>query len=241
MTSRTLIKASLRKLGVLAVGEQPSADEAMDALHALNLLLEAWNTDGLSVYATSRAVVTLTADDGEYSIGSGGDIDVVQPIRIHRAAVIAAGSTREAPVEILTQDEWAQRQDKTTTGLPYQLHLQRGIAAGLGALFLYPIPADAHTLVLYLGSQLAAIPENDAGLSTDYELPPGYGLALEAALAVVLAPEFGVSVSPELATIATGAYAQLKRSNLEPATMRIDEALSGCGGRWDINTGGFIQ
>jgi hypothetical protein len=57
---------------------------------------------------------------------------------------------------------------------------------------------------------------------------------------VMLAPQFGVQVSNELATMAIGAYAQLKRSNLELATMRCDDALSGCGGRWDINSGGWI-
>jgi hypothetical protein len=86
--------------------------------------------------------------------------------------------SRQVPQNPILTEFGALRADKTTAGIPCEIHLQRGITDQLGTLFVYPLPSDAHTLILYLNTQLAAIPENDAGLSTDYNLPPGYGLRL---------------------------------------------------------------
>ncbi len=48
-TARTLITRSLRTLGVLHSGETPSAEEANDALDALNEMLGAWIHDGIDL------------------------------------------------------------------------------------------------------------------------------------------------------------------------------------------------
>jgi len=47
-----IINGSLRRLGVLAEGETPSAATSQDALTALNQMIDSWNTERLAVFST---------------------------------------------------------------------------------------------------------------------------------------------------------------------------------------------
>ena len=57
-TANEQINGALRLLGVLAEGETPSAATPQDALTALNQMIDSWNTERLSVYATQDQVRT---------------------------------------------------------------------------------------------------------------------------------------------------------------------------------------
>jgi hypothetical protein len=51
-TAGETINGALRLLGVLAEGETPSAETSQDALRAMDQMIDSWNTERLSVYAT---------------------------------------------------------------------------------------------------------------------------------------------------------------------------------------------
>ncbi len=60
-TANDQINGALRVLGVLAEGETPSAATSQDALTALNQMIDSWNTERLSVFATQDQVFSWTS------------------------------------------------------------------------------------------------------------------------------------------------------------------------------------
>jgi len=63
-TARDIIKRALRQIGELASGEDPPAEDAADALTALNGMLAAWEIDGIRIGLPALAIndtVTLPA------------------------------------------------------------------------------------------------------------------------------------------------------------------------------------
>lgn len=68
-----LIKSSLRLLGLLDPGETPDDSEISNGAEALNVMVKAWQTDGLQLWAQKRATILLEKDKASYSLGWAGD------------------------------------------------------------------------------------------------------------------------------------------------------------------------
>ena len=61
VTRDDIIKAALRKLGVVAQGELPTTDQITEASFSLNTMVKAWEADGMPLWALRILPVTLTA------------------------------------------------------------------------------------------------------------------------------------------------------------------------------------
>lgn len=59
-TAQDIIKGAMRKLGVLASNEEPSAEDATDGLEALNDMCNAW--DGQDIYTGFSTLAAVTDD-----------------------------------------------------------------------------------------------------------------------------------------------------------------------------------
>jgi len=224
-TPKAIIKRALRLTGALGIGETPEAAVIEDSREALNAMLDSWNAgEKLAVYAVSRSTKVLTPSDGDYSIGSGGDINVTQPVKLDRASVIRSGDTLESPIRVLTDLEWADVANKSTAGTVWAVHFAKGITNARGTIHVLDVPSAADTLALYLNSQFAQIAAAD--VDTDYALPPGALDAIVYNLALRLAPEDGKPISAEVAATAQETKANYKRSNLQPVDMDTDCALT---------------
>ena len=55
-TAGELIKGSLRLIGMLAEGEEPSADTMQDSIMAMNQMIQSWDTERLSVFGTQDQI-----------------------------------------------------------------------------------------------------------------------------------------------------------------------------------------
>ena len=64
-----IINGSLRLLGVLAEGETPSAETSQDALTAMQQMIDSWNTERLTIYATQDQVFTWPAGQITRTLG----------------------------------------------------------------------------------------------------------------------------------------------------------------------------
>jgi len=229
MTARTLIKAALRAIGVIASGETPSASEMADGLEALQIMLRGWGAERIMVYTTTNEHFTLTANDGDYTIGSGGDFNTTRPTRISGAFV--RGSGVDVPLKIIGEAEYRAIGTKDAGGTPGQLYYNP--AYPLGLIYLYPVPSSA--LVLYLDN-LRPLTEPTT-LTDSISFPLEYDEAIKFNLAVRMAPEFGVSVPPEVAAIAMTAKDKIQALNaalqLEPVRLDILDATR----KYHINHG----
>lgn len=216
MTVRELIKSSLRIIGVIASGETPSADESADALQTLNGILGSWSNQSLLVPSKAREVFTLVVGTQSYTIGTLGTFNATRPIKILSAAVIAAGTDFETPINILTQQQWAEVSNKNFSGIATAIYPEGTYP--LETLNVYPKPEAADQLVIYSTKPLTAF----ASLNDVITLPAGYDRALKYNLAVELAAEYGKQLPQEVVVIASESKSEIEALNSESVYLTSD-------------------
>ncbi len=205
-TALDVIKRSLRLLGVKRSGETLTGDESAEGLEALNSLIDSWNNESLMIHNKTTVTHTLTASDGEYSIGSGADINVTRPQNIVNAYINDGDA--DYPLELINANQYSRIYDKTVeSSLPIKLYYEPGYPTG--TIKLWYIPSNAYTLNLTVWSQLTSL----ALTSTEISLPPGYERALAYNLALEIAPEYGKEALPTVKETAISSKATIKRVN----------------------------
>ena len=95
--------------------------------------------------------------------------------------------------------------------------------AGLGKLYLWPIPTDCGLLELVIYTPVAL--REFATLDTDYTFPPGYRRFLRTNFAQEIASEYGKQLTSDQVAAARQSKAQIKRGNVRPGELRVDAAL----------------
>lgn len=221
-------------MNVKQSSEALASDELADGTESLNELIDSWSNQKLIQPALVEITHTLTATDGKYSIGSGGDINTTRPLSIESAWV--RKSDLDYQIDVIENQEWATLYNKaTTTTYPSKLYYRESYP--LGEINLYPLPSEANTLVLQVWSQISQITDMTATLT----LPPGFNRALKYNLAVELGPEYGVEASPTVKQIAVESKDWIKTANYGQITRQKIEAsfVTNIGIRSDVNTGGL--
>ena len=225
-TALQLVTSSLRKLGAVAAGEAPDADEQADALAALNQIVESWNLQGLALYRRENVAYSLVPSQQVYTIGSGANFNGARPITLNCAFVTRGGI--DYPLAPLTQAQWNEILQKSQESqLPEAVYYEPTFPDG--TLRFWPVPLEALTVTLAINMQLGAV----ADINDDLAFPPGYERALVYALAVDLAPEYpAVTLSQRVIDTADEALADIKRANnTQNQAATFDIALAGgCGG-----------
>lgn len=209
MTVQDLIKSSLRKLGVIASGETPSTAELADALSALQSMLRLWASKQINVYATTDESVTLTGGQASYSWGTTGNITTSRASTV-LSAYIRDTNNYDAYIEIIDKKMYDATVNKSATGRPQYLYYKPSYP--LGYIYLYPAPDIAYTLFIESLKPFTETSSFDAITST-FNFPPNYEEPIIYNLAVRLAPEFGKTISQELAAVASASYDTLINLN----------------------------
>ena len=226
-TANDIIKRALRTIGVLATGENPSAEMANDALDALNDVLAGLSNENLTIYATRSDTVTL---DGSlfYTYGIGGDINNQRPTSISGAYHTDSGGISTC-LQIGSYAEYCAITDKTATcDIPSSIF--PNMEYPLAAIYIYPISSSGTVTIL----SRVAITAFTA-LTDTVELPPGYERMLRYALAVELMPEYGIA-NPQVFQMYIDSKADIKRTNTRPALLKVSLPF-GCAGGDDIRMG----
>jgi len=68
-----IITEALELLGVLAEGESPNSDQLASCGRTLNMMVKAWQAEGLNLFAVQRLYLFLETDKSKYTIYSSGD------------------------------------------------------------------------------------------------------------------------------------------------------------------------
>lgn len=227
-TVSELLHSASRLATILATGETLSADEANDGLKVFNDLLENWSTENLNVWQQATIPLAATAGVSTYAIGPAATWNTTRPIRVHPSTVTLSGV--DFPVNVWGYDQYLRLNDKDSGGIPEWLVYINDHPTG--SVILYPVPAQAMTVNLK-ADRLLTFP---ATLATVLSYPPGYERALRYALAVNLAPEYGVQIAPDVTAIAKDSKGDIKRANRTRVTSQFDQSLSIAGGvgswRW---------
>lgn len=206
-----LIARALRTSGRLDIGETPTANEKAAGLVVANHILQQWATEKLLTYAKVEITHTLTVGDGEYTIGSGGDINTTRPLKIDYALVIDGDI--DYPLDVYqTEAGWQDLVYKPAEGLPDTLWYRPEFTSARGKIFIYPVPDVAYTLKMFAWQQFTAF----AATTDTVTFPPGYEVALMWELAKQLAPEAGMPPPAHVVQMAASTKAQLKAINYQP-------------------------
>ena len=232
MTPNSMIRAAMRAATIIAAGENPTAEELDDCLETLNAMLKSWSTRRLLVYFTTWENFTLVAGTASYAIGSGATWNTARPTRI-QGAFVRDSNGMDYPVDIIGSDRYRRLGLKSNSARPDKLWYNPTFPTG--TVYLYATPAAAEALHLWSLKPLTTF----TSLTTTIEMPGEYEEAIKYSLAVRLAPEFGKSVSAELALLLENAMAPILAQNAAAQVEPIyaEPAVAQGGGRYDINQG----
>lgn len=216
-----LIKSSLRLTGCIATGETPTADESNDGLGSLNDLLEIWSTQSLAVYGSADTAFNTVANQASYTIGPTGQWVGDRPVRINDNPYCTVSGV-DFPIELIGQQDYDLISLKTQPGQIIERMLYVNDNPN-GRITLWPMPNAIVPITLNIDRLLTQVPT----LATVMLFPPGYLLAMKHALGILLAPDYGRSVSDEIRAVAQTSLASIKRANKVKRTAKYDAAIVG--------------
>lgn len=234
-TAGDIINGSLRLLGVLAEGETPSAETSQDALRAMDQMVDSWNTERLSVYATQDQVFTWPAGILSRTLGPSGDFVGNRPILLNDATYFRDPSTGVSyGIKMINQQQYDGIAVKTVSSTFPQVIFTNMTYPDID-MFIYPRPTRALEWHFISVEELT----QPATLDTVLTFPPGYLRAFRYNLACELAPEFGVEPSPQVQRIAMTSKRNLKRINNPNDIMSMPYSLVATRQRYNIFAGNF--
>lgn len=131
-TTRQIVTAALRKLGVTPTTQGVEGEDFVQGLFELNLMLKSWQNIGLDVWLKASQSLTLTT-------AASYTLDPERPMNILSARLKRNGI--EIPMQQLTRDEYDNLPQKTTTGLPTSFHYDR--QRENARFYVWPVLASA--------------------------------------------------------------------------------------------------
>ena len=233
-TAGDQINRALRLLGVLAEGETPSAAMSQDCLMALNQMIDSWNTERLSVFATQDQVFVWPAGEISRTLGPTGDFVGNRPVLLDDSTYYVANSGVSYGIKFINQQQYDGIAVKTVTSTFPQVIFVNNTFPDV-EMFVYPKPTQALTWHFISVEELT----QPATLATELHFPPGYLRAFTYNLAMEFAPEMGVEPSPQVQRIAMTSKRDLKRINNPDDVMSMPYAIVATRQRYNIYAGNY--
>ena len=234
-TAGDQINRALRLIGMLAEGELPSTETANDCLVALNQMIDSWNTERLSVFSTQDQVFTWPAGFINRTLGPTGNFVGNRPILLDDATYYRDASTNVSyGIKMINQQQYDGIAVKTVTST-YPQVLFINMTYPDVDMYIYPKPTRDLEWHFISVEELT----QPATLQTVLAFPPGYLRAFTYALAMEIAPEFGVEPSPQVQRIAMTSKRDLKRINNPDDVMSMPYAIVATRQRFNIYAGNY--
>jgi hypothetical protein len=234
-TALDQIKASLRLIGQLAEGEEPTPQTAQDALGAMNQMIDSWNTERLAVFCTEDQVFNWPPGEITRTLGPTGNFNGNRPVLIDDATYFRDASTNVSyGIKLINQQQYNGIAVKTVTSTYPQVMFVNNTFPDI-TMTIYPQP----TRVLewhFVSVQELTKP---ATLGTVLSFPPGYLRAFKYNLAMEIANEFGVEPMPQVQRIAMTSKRNLKRINNPDDVMSMPYSLIATRQRFNIYAGNY--
>ena len=239
-----LLTAALKRINVVQAGQVATGDDLRDAFRFANVWLDSMANERLMIPFVQRTTFPIMAGKGAptdpYTVGLGGDISIPKPVFLDKLNYVdtAIPGGNEIPLFMLTDQAYQGLVAKTLTSTyPVYGYYSATYAAGLGSLYLHPIPtANTSIGVLYSPSAL----QQFTSLTQALILPPGYLFFLQENLAVFFASTFreNLPTDPGLIASARATKRNIKAMNVPMVDLAIDQgALFGHGYKSNIFTG----
>ena len=227
LTALTMTGEKSVEVSSLTTGEQNYH------LSRLNSMMDSWSNERMMIFQLSQTSFALTASQGSYTIGAGGDFNMTRPTKIVDPCFIRDADGSDSVLRIIDAQAYGRIVDKDADGTyPVYLFYDFGYSAtSTATVRFWPEPASGLSTFINTLQPLQSF----STVSVTLSLPPGYQDAIETNYAVRSALGL-IPVSPELMVIARQAKAAIKGLNAPAPVLRLDMAVAG-GGRSSILTG----
>lgn len=210
MNALTIITEAMKVAEIFDPEETLDNATAEHARNRLNRMLDAWSVNRLMVYARTEDTFSLTANDGQYSIGESGtpDINTVRPVKVEEAFLrdTTVSPNYDRPLIVINQPEYNRISVKALQAPPTRLYFHPSVPNG--TIYFDYLPDIAYELHLFSWKAFTAF----ADLTTEYDFPPGYEAAITANLAIRLP---SVRITEIMALEAKETMSALKNVNAE--------------------------
>lgn len=194
-----IVTAALRMLGAVSSGQAPTADELADGGEVLNLMLKAWQADGMQLWTITTIALTPVQGQYKYTFGPSGDIDTgatgPRPEEIFSISRRHTTDVRDITMTRVAREDYYRFSDKDTEGMPTQYYFEPSIVSDLANLYIWPSPdaAFASDYTLQIRYQK---PFDDMDAATNnLAFPKTWELAIVTGLAALLAIEYGTGLN----------------------------------------------
>ena len=225
-----IITRALLMIGAVGAGQTPTADEITDGGETLNLLLKAWQADGLQLFTLTSKSVTPVLDQYLYTFGPSGDIDTgatgPRPEEIFGVWRRLTADTTDIALARRSREEYWRLPNKSTSGTPVSFYFDPAIVSDLANLYIWPAP-DATFVSDYTIEIQYQKPFDDMDSATDdLAFPKSWTLAITLGLAELLAIEYGLSISDrrELREVAAIEKKRVMDWDSEKTSIRLQPA-----------------
>ena len=225
VTARFMIQDAFEQIQVYAPGETLLDADAARGFSVLNAMLDSWSNESLMCYTILEQSGTLTPGVSAYTIGAGGTFNITRPLRIIEgpgAAYMLDQNNEKYDLEVLDRARWNMigQINNVDTNIPTQLFYDPQYP--LGVLNFYPIPNIGITAYWDSYLQLSEF----SSLSSNLFLPPGYQMAIQDNLALLLAKYYPTAVvTPDLRLSARESKGAIKRTNARPIKATFDPEI----------------
>ena len=235
VTSGDQINGALRLIGMLAEGEIPSLNTSLDALLAMNQMIDSWSIERLSIYSTQDQIFTWPANTVTRTLGPTGDFIGNRPVILDDSTYYRdPGTNVSFGIKIINQQQYNGIAVKTVTSTYPQVMWVNMENPNI-SMNIYPKPTRD------LEWHFVSVQEllQSADLNTLLVFPPGYLRAFRYNLAMEIAAEFGVEPSPQVKRIAMTSKRNIKRINVSDDVMSIPYSLVATRQRFNVYAGNY--
>lgn len=202
-TVADLVNDTLSKMHITEEGSTASAGESATMLRVLRGMLRTWAAKGIRLWLNEVDAISLIADTASYVLDP-------RALEVSYAYVRDVASQTDTPIRIYTRQEYERLPNKSISGRPYVVWIDR--QAGQSVATVYPVPTDASfELRLTVKRQI-----NDVtALAETLEVPPEWYETLIYNLAVRAAPDFSIAIDQDVKDMAKDLYNDMSGQDRE--------------------------
>lgn len=211
LTRDEIISDALELIGAIGIGETPTAADLTTCSRSLNMMVKAWEAQGIHLWTKTTLQVSLVENQINYTLSP-------RPLMILQAWLRNTDNV-DRPIMIDNMTSYNMIPNKTTSGKINRIIYDPQLSTGI--LSVWPVPDD-DTDVLYL-KYIRVIEDFDSSSNTP-DLPQEWLQPLVENLAVKVAPKYGKVLSktnPDIISNAATSLAEMRMWDVENAKIRV--------------------
>lgn len=242
-TAHDLITLALKMSGVLAEGQTAQAEQINDSFNLLNSMIASFaQSRWLIWHLTDASCVSTGAQT--YSVGPGGDINVVRPDRLNAAygrllqqsnTPMGSGPVDFPLVIMESYEEYASLRIKQLHSFPSTCFYDATMP--FGTLYVWPIPNANFEIHIVVKDTLDTFPN----LYSPFMFPPEYYEAMLYSLSGRISLLYQLPMNPGVIALAKAALNTIQVANHRVPDLGMPSGLMRHGGWAAHGVGGVVE